>query len=554
MGLFKKKDKNYYLDEYRKVKRGASRGDAAALLLKAGELGSELAAVTLGRNYLYGDEGFEQDYDKAIEWLIKAAKDSVFYMGDDLEFAWKKAGRAGAPPVKSTAVKGDEPDSEDFYYKQSLEAKASGDQWEEMKWLIMAAKDNNALARCALAKKYTQPFHRIGPRNVGKEDFDKADEWFQRAVDIGYINAYCSWGFAHSKKGDKERAFELYTKGANLGDMYCQYNLAGYYNNGTACEKDEEKAVFWYRKSADQGYGSALNNLGFCYENGTGGLEKSDEIALSWYRKAEEAGDSYGLYNIGRFYFEGRVVEKDLFTAIDYYEKSAQKRNPLACYALGEFYSKNDSRDKKLDALAWFVNALNYGYKSDDKMNELLTERYDLNNCSIDTRGYDQAEVEEFEKLAEKGNTASMVFCYKMYTSYRWNKKASKYYLLAEKAGVQISWSKRQELYDKMLEEAEEKYKKDWDKYQREKNRDLDEQFFTVVDQTYEQLAKMKKDALVFYRLGEISQNRKDPNKAIWWYEKALECSNRDDYKFDGRSLVQAANDGIAECKRYLNS
>ena len=65
--------------------------------------------------------------------------------------------------------------------------------------------------------------------------------------------------------------------------------LAICYYNGTGVEKDEQKAVEWYKKAAEQGYASAQFNLAVCYENGTG-VEKDEQEAVEWYKKAAEQG------------------------------------------------------------------------------------------------------------------------------------------------------------------------------------------------------------------------------------------------------------------------
>jgi len=41
------------------------------------------------------------------------------------------------------------------------------------------------------------------------------------------------------------------------GHSSAQYNLAVCYENGTGVEKDEQEAVEWYKKAAEQGYASA---------------------------------------------------------------------------------------------------------------------------------------------------------------------------------------------------------------------------------------------------------------------------------------------------------
>ncbi|MBR3925067.1 MAG: sel1 repeat family protein, partial [Kiritimatiellae bacterium] len=69
-----------------------------------------------------------------------------------------------------------------------------------------------------------------------------------------------------------------------------QYRLGHHYYFGNGVEKDYEKAVTWWRKSAEQGYAKAQGDFGLCYEKGYG-VEKDLEKAEYWYRLAAENGD-----------------------------------------------------------------------------------------------------------------------------------------------------------------------------------------------------------------------------------------------------------------------
>ena len=53
-------------------------------------------------------------------------------------------------------------------------------------------------------------------------------------------------------------------------------------HDGTGVEKDEQKAVEWYKKAAEQGYANAQSNLGWCYESGIG-VGKDEQKAVEWY-------------------------------------------------------------------------------------------------------------------------------------------------------------------------------------------------------------------------------------------------------------------------------
>jgi TPR repeat protein len=48
---------------------------------------------------------------------------------------------------------------------------------------------------------------------------------------------------------------------ANLGNEVAQNNLAVMYEVGDGITKDVDKAIYWYDKSAKQGYESAKTNL-----------------------------------------------------------------------------------------------------------------------------------------------------------------------------------------------------------------------------------------------------------------------------------------------------
>ncbi|RIA82378.1 hypothetical protein C1645_835445 [Glomus cerebriforme] len=60
---------------------------------------------------------------------------------------------------------------------------------------------------------------------------------------------------------DKQKAFELYQKAANLGDSIAQYNLALMYEKGDEIKKDKNQAIYWYEKSAEQGDKYAQNKI-----------------------------------------------------------------------------------------------------------------------------------------------------------------------------------------------------------------------------------------------------------------------------------------------------
>ena len=55
-------------------------------------------------------------------------------------------------------------------------------------------------------------------------------------------------------------------------------------------DEDEAKAVYWFRKAAEQDYPPAQFSLGEAYEEGFG-IEPDMKRAIFWYNKAAEFGD-----------------------------------------------------------------------------------------------------------------------------------------------------------------------------------------------------------------------------------------------------------------------
>jgi TPR repeat protein len=98
------------------------------------------------------------------------------------------------------------------------------------------------------------------------------------------------------------------------------------YQLGRAYEQsgDNQQAMAWYRKAAEQGFALAQNNLGAMYAKGLG-VPKDDAQALAWFRKAAEQGVEQAQTSIGISYELGNGVAKDAVQAATWYRKAAEK-------------------------------------------------------------------------------------------------------------------------------------------------------------------------------------------------------------------------------------
>src|SRR5712664_2754399 len=62
-----------------------------------------------------------------------------------------------------------------------------------------------------------------------------------------------------------------------------------YFSSKLGVPQDYAKAVYWFRKAAEQGYDVAQYHLEICYYKGDG-VAKDAAAAVKWYRMAAEQG------------------------------------------------------------------------------------------------------------------------------------------------------------------------------------------------------------------------------------------------------------------------
>lgn len=78
---------------------------------------------------------------------------------------------------------------------------------------------------------------------------------------------------------------------AEAGDAASQFNLGLMYLDGVGVPQSDQKAVLWFRMSADQGYAKAQGNLGALYAIGRG-LRRDYIAAHMWLNLCAAGGDA----------------------------------------------------------------------------------------------------------------------------------------------------------------------------------------------------------------------------------------------------------------------
>lgn len=139
---------------------------------------------------------------------------------------------------------------------------------------------------------------------------------------------------------------------ANAGEPNYQNYLGSLYQFGEGVEQNNNAAISWYQKAADQGFPLAKVNLGYMYDEAQG-VEQDKEKAVSLYMEAAELGEPRGMLNLGEMYRKGDHVEQSnekaymwLDLARLFTQRSKDKQAKWASRAALDALKKNMSKQE----------------------------------------------------------------------------------------------------------------------------------------------------------------------------------------------------------------
>jgi TPR repeat protein len=212
--------------------------DAARLYKAAAEAGDVYSQYSLGFMYRRG-QGVPEDFDKAAEWLVKAAENGSEAAEKELDsimpeiYARQEAMEAG--DIASEFVQKNEYDKALPYLKKAADG---GDSWAQ-KVLGVMYKNGNAV-----------------PQN-----YKTAFYWFEQAA-----------------------------KGGDTGAMII---LSGFYRDGMGVAKDNKAELYWLKKAAEQGHAEAQYLFGLITDDRYDGRMWWQKAADQGHEKAREALNKY---------------------------------------------------------------------------------------------------------------------------------------------------------------------------------------------------------------------------------------------------------------------
>jgi len=133
-----------------------------------------------------------------------------------------------------------------------------------------------------------------------RKQHEKGFQFLQRAlsIDSQHLEARTWIGISYSNgrgvERDQEKALQYFREAAELGHAHAQFCLGLSYANGEGIDKDLIQAANWFRKAAEQGNEGAQWELALLLYHGTDGCEDEDaglknrREAAIWFQKAAE--------------------------------------------------------------------------------------------------------------------------------------------------------------------------------------------------------------------------------------------------------------------------
>ena len=174
-------------------------------------------------------------------------------------------------------------------------------------------------------------------RQEGVKSYPQAVEQLKQRMELNDPGAFCTLGCKyrdgiHSCPQDYKKAFELFQRAAELGSVDAMYHVGWSYYMGQGVEKDEEKAKIIFEECAIKGCENARFNLAF-FEHNTKRANKHLMIAAR-----QEVDEAFKL--VCKEYKMGRISKEEYeYTKRQHYEianemKSEQREEAAAIYNL----------------------------------------------------------------------------------------------------------------------------------------------------------------------------------------------------------------------------
>lgn len=320
---------------YHGVSGGKDDRKAAYWLKKVSTTDGEYAAIAdkfIARMYYDGVMPREpQSYEKSYEYFLKSSKADMY-----------SAGQAGMMQTIGSGCEFNYSQTE-HYYSSLIESLDAPRKAVLCKFYIEHGEFQKAATIYeSMVVTYPSAAYELGlmyKRGVLNDpfmpDYSKAEKYFKKALDNGYVQAALEIGHLYfNPTGAFEKNFiiaqKYYSIAAENGSPDAQYFLGFMYQNGHV-KKDITQAIKLYEEAARQGHVFSAAHLALLYQIPE---FHNYEKAFKYCKYAADCGDTPSEFVLGTMYLSGRGCEPDEDKAYLCFKHAAENGAPEAIVML----------------------------------------------------------------------------------------------------------------------------------------------------------------------------------------------------------------------------
>ncbi len=315
------------------LKKYSEGTSSKEFLVYNAENGSAESQYKLYLYHLHGSNGFEQNYNKAMEYCQKAALQDHMAAVMTLGSLYEKGGYKFPPDPKISFL---------WYRKAAfLRNDSARFMLGEMYANGRGIEKNEALAvryyLQAANNEFELAMYRLSQYNINKYINENDLEYVKYKATNGDTNEQLKLGKYYYKANDSQ-AVDWLTKAANNGILEAQKLLADIYLYGKCNIAVNYPACFtWYLKAADKNDLESIRQLAYLYSKNLNGdtdnyLEKAFQRANQYIRLAKKdtsVAIDIKIYRIlGDIYFKAQDYASSVINYTDYitgYEEGADQ-------------------------------------------------------------------------------------------------------------------------------------------------------------------------------------------------------------------------------------
>jgi len=125
-------------------------------------------------------------------------------------------------------------------------------------------------------------------------------------------------------------------KAVDAGDPEAMFELARLYEQGIGVDQDVERALELFRRSADEDFADAINDLGFLHYQGSLGVPRDPQKGIEFFERAADLRHPEAMFNFAALIDDGVVEGRSLQDAANYLYQALRTGNEQVLDLLSE--------------------------------------------------------------------------------------------------------------------------------------------------------------------------------------------------------------------------